>query len=781
MRLPFLTLCLLSFPLFTLLIKPAFCIKNQYIVYLGVHDHAHAHDGLEVSEVQMNQVKESHYELLGSYLGSYDNAKDAIYYSYTRHINGFAAMLDVEDAKEIAEHPSVISVFLDKGKKLHTTHSWTFMGLENNGQVPSDSIWEKARYGEDTIIANLDTGAWPEAPSFGDGGLGAVPKKWKGACVNGNISSPNAVVCNRKLIGAKYYNNGYLQALAAYNASALSTIVSSARDFDGHGSHTLSTAGGISVAGASVFGFGTGTASGGSPKARVAPYKVCWPPIQGAECFDSDILAGFDSAIYDGVDVISVSLGGSAAPYFEDSIAIGAFHAILRGIVVVASAGNSGPADATVSNVAPWLITVGASTMDRDFANYVELGNGKRVQGQSLAPKKLPAGNYPLISAADAAAPGVPVGFALLCEDGTLDPSKAKGKILVCLRGVTARVDKGEQCLLAGAVGMVLANDVTTGNELIADAHLLPASHITYSDGIKVYSYINSTKKPTAYITYTVTEEGIKPAPFMAAFSSRGPNNITAEILKPDITAPGVSVIAAFTEAQGPTDESFDTRRVKFNSLSGTSMSCPHISGVVGLLKTLYPHWSPAAIRSAIMTTAFTRGNNLKPILNSSYQKADVFSYGAGHVDPNLAADPGLVYDLTVDDYLNFLCTIGYGQYLPHFTSHSYSCPLNLHITHFNYPSITVPRLNFSITVTRTLKNVGPPGTYKVFIKRPPGIFVHVKPKSLTFDKVGDERSFNVHLKLKSPSAAQDYVSGMLRWSFGKYHVRSPIVVKSIL
>lgn len=154
-------------------------------------------------------------------------------------------------------------------------------------------------------------------------------------------------------------------------------------DTEGHGSHTLSTAGGNFVKGASVFGYGKGTAKGGSPKARVAAYKVCWPPVDGNECFDADILAAFDMAIHDGVDVLSVSLGGDATPFFNDSVAIGSFHAVKHGIAVVCSAGNSGPRVGTVSNVAPWQITVGASTIDRQFASHVVLGKTMSFQVSS--------------------------------------------------------------------------------------------------------------------------------------------------------------------------------------------------------------------------------------------------------------------------------------------------------------------------------------------------------------------------------------------------------------
>lgn len=190
----------------------------------------------------------------------------------------------------------------------------------------------------------------------------------------------NVVQSKRKVIGARYYNKGYAEVAGKLNSS-----FQSPRDNEGHGSHTLSTAGGNFVPGASVFGFGKGTAKGGSPRARVAAYKVCWPPIDGNECFDADILAGFDNAIHDGVDVLSVSLGGSTSGFFSDSIAIGSFHAVRHGIVVVCSAGNSGPADGTVSNVAPWEITVGASTMDREFPSYVILGN-KRTFKVGICP-----------------------------------------------------------------------------------------------------------------------------------------------------------------------------------------------------------------------------------------------------------------------------------------------------------------------------------------------------------------------------------------------------------
>ncbi|XVF81390.1 hypothetical protein PTKIN_Ptkin15bG0151300 [Pterospermum kingtungense] len=769
MKLSNATLCLVSFIVFSILQRPAFAAKKSYVVYLGGHSH-----GLESASVDLHAVTESHYEFLGSFLGSGDYAREAIFYSYTRHVNGFAANLEDEVAAKIARHPKVVSVFINKGRKLHTTRSWEFLGLEHNGVVPSNSAWNKARYGEDTIIGNLDTGVWPESKSFSDDGYGPIPSKWKGICQNDKDAGFH---CNRKLIGARYFNKGYAAIVGKLNSS-----FDTPRDKEGHGTHTLSTAGGSLVSQASVFGFGKGTAKGGSPRARVAAYKVCWPPAGGDECFDADILAAFDVAIHDGVDVLSVSIGGDTTTFFNDSVAIGSFHAIKHGIIVVCSAGNSGPAEGTISNVAPWQIVVGASTMDREFPSIVVLGNNLRYKGQSLSTKVL-SGNksFPIISAADAKAANASVETALLCQAGGIDPKKATGKILVCLRGQNARVDKGQQSALAGAVGIVLANDILNGNEIIADPHVLPASHINYTDGLAVFAYINSTKNPTAYITPVTTKIGTKPAPFMAAFSSKGPNLITPEILKPDITAPGVSVIAAYTEAQGPTNEDFDKRRVQFNSVSGTSMSCPHVSGIVGLLKTLYPNWSPAAIRSAIMTTATMLDNMNEPILNSSNIEAGPFSYGAGHIQPNLAMDPGLVYDLAATDYLNFLCTLGYNEtQISMFSQTPYKCPKPISLANFNYPSITVPNLAGSITVTRTLKNVGSPGTYRAQVQTPMGISVYVKPEKLKFEKVGEERTFSVTMKVNKDSAVKEYVFGQLIWSDHVHYVRSPIVVKAV-
>ncbi|XP_017250669.2 subtilisin-like protease SBT5.4 [Daucus carota subsp. sativus] len=754
-----------------LLCSPALAIKRAYVVYLG--EHSHQDSDLYSAELKQ-RVADSHHQFLASSLGSKQRAREAIYNSYHNHINGFAAVLEEEDAAKIARHPDVLSVFLDQGRKKHTTNSWEFLNMNAEGFIRRDSLWKQANFGEDIIIANLDTGVWPDSKSFSDEGYGPIPAKWRGTCDKTKIS------CNKKLIGARYFSKGYEEISGKLNASVKTPV-----DHEGHGTHTLSTLGGNFVHGAKVFGFNAGTAKGGSPRARVASYKVCWPPVgKNGECFDSDILEAFDWAIHDQVDVLSLSIGGMPTAYFNDAAAIGAFHAVKKGIVVICSAGNEGPGEGTVTNVAPWIITVGASTISREFLSYVKLRNGKLLKGASLSGPLSMMKFYPLINAADAKAVNASVDKALLCEAETLDPNKVKGKIVVCLRGENDRVAKSLNAYHAGAVGMILCNNEENANDISADAHIIAASHLTYDDGQILYAYLNSTKYPAGYITPPSSHLGQLRAPSMAVFSSRGPNTVTPDILKPDITAPGVDIIAAFSEEVYPDGHETDHRVTPFNIESGTSMACPHVSGVVGLLKKIHPGWSAAAIKSAIITTATTRDNFRRLILSGPRKEATPFDYGGGHIQPNLAMDPGLVYDLNVDDYLNFLCGMGYNStVMKTFSDGSYNCHHKYNLLNFNYPSITVGKLSAdgTTTVLRTLKNVGTPGTYRARVLQPQGVSVSVLPSTLTFDKIGQEKSFELILEPKITKESNNSVFGELLWSDGKHNVRSPIVVSSIV
>ncbi|KAF3626141.1 Subtilisin-like protease SBT1.6 [Capsicum annuum] len=649
---------------------------------------------------------------------------------YRTVFHGFSTRLTADEAQELESRHGVLSVLPDLLRQLHTTRSPHFLGLDLLSASPTSNLVTESDFGSNVVIGVLDTGIWPEHPSFHDQGMGPIPSFWKGECTQGqNFTKAN---CNKKIIGARYFTSGYVAKMGRINSS---TDIESPRDTDGHGTHTASTAAGRAVGDASLLGFAKGVAVGIAPKARVAAYKVCWK----RGCMDSDILAGFDKAVDDGVNVISVSVGGSAVPYNLDPIAIGSFGAMEKGVFISASAGNEGPRSMTVTNVAPWITTVGASTIDRKFPADLVLGNGKRITGASLYRGDPLHDNFhhlPLVYGGNSSV-GLRNGArhsssfsAATCMPDSLDKESVHGKIVVCDRGGTPRVSKGEIVKDAGGVGVVVTNVAPMGEGLIADAHLIPGLDVTESAGILIHDYINSNDNPTATMTFYETRVGVKPAPVVASFSSRGPSAESFFVLKPDVIAPGVNILAAWPDGVAPTELSSDTRRTQFNIASGTSMSCPHISGLAALLKGAHPYWSPAMIRSALMTTAYTQDQEGNPLLDEkSNNISTTLDMGAGHVDPEKAVEPGLVYDITVDDYLNFLCASNYsGKDIRQISKKQGRCvekhdhkPWNL-----NYPAISVvidsAQLQEApkVQVTRIVTHVGEaPSTYTVSVTNP--------------------------------------------------------------
>ncbi|QCE12506.1 Peptidase S8 [Vigna unguiculata] len=778
-------LILSSFLLSTFFLEPC------YIVYLGAHSH-----GVNPTSVDLQIATDSHYNLLGSIMGSEEKAKEAIIYSYNKHINGFAALLEEEEAADIGKNPNVVSVFLSKKHKLHTTRSWEFLGLHRNGK---NSAWQKGSFGENTIIANIDTGVWPESDSFSDKGYGPVPSRWRGGnvCQITKLPSTKKNLCNRKLIGARFFN----KAFEAYNGQLVPPL-QTARDFMGHGTHTLSTAGGNFVGSASVFAVGNGTAKGGSPRARVAAYKVCWALTDAADCYGADILDAIDHAIDDGVDLINLSVGGyhdvSPEGILTDEVSIGAFHAISRNILLVASAGNDGPIPGSVVNVAPWVFTIAASTIDRDFSSTLTINNNQQIEGASLFVNLPPNQAFSLILSTDAKLPNATFRDAQLCRAGTLDPRQVNGKIVSCSRENIKSVAEGQEALSAGAKGMIVSNQPQQGTTNEAEPHVFsavgrpnrhppPKTDATPPPPLATEFQIVDAEDPfktgaTIRMSPARTLFGRKPAPVMASFSSRGPNKLQPAILKPDVTAPGVNILAAYSEFASASTLLTDNRRgFKFNVMQGTSMSCPHVTGIAGLIKTLHPNWSPAAIKSAIMTTATTRDNTNRPIHDGFVETtATPFAYGSGHVQPDLAIDPGLVYDLGLTDYLNFLCASGYNQQLISALNfnRTFICSGTHSVTDLNYPSITLPNLSLkAVTIARTVTNVGPPGTYTATFQLL-GYNITVVPSSLTFSKIGEKKTFKVTVQARSETKRRTYEFGELRWTDGKHIVRSPITVK---
>ncbi|CAN0905579.1 Subtilisin-like protease SBT1.7 [Linum grandiflorum] len=692
---------------------------------------------------------DDHEQWYGSSLKTVSQSAD-ILYTYNTLIHGYSATLTAEEAESLEKQLGVLSVLPETVYQLHTTRSPLFLGLEQKAQQ-SDLLPASTSVSEVTVGV-LDTGVWPELESFNDKGLGPVPTTWKGTCEVGKKF--DSTKCNKKLIGARYFSKGYE---AAYGP----------RDDDGHGSHTSTTAAGSVVSGANLFGFATGTARGMAPQARVAVYKVCW--LGG--CFGSDILAAMEKAVEDGVNVISMSIGGGLSDYYRDTVSIGAFSAAAQGIFVSCSAGNGGPSQGSLSNVAPWITTVGAGTLDRNFPAYVTLGNGNNFTGTSLySGKPLPADTLiPLVYAANAS----DSVSGNLCQSDSLIRSKVSGKIVICDRGGNSRAQKGLEVQKSGGIGMILSNTELFGEELVADSHLIPSSAVGQKVGDAIKKYASSDPKPTATISSGGTHVGIEPSPVVAAFSSRGPNLVTPEILKPDVIAPGVNILAGWRLAN-------DTRSVSFNIISGTSMSCPHVSGLAALIKAAHQDWSPAAIRSALMTTAYTAYKTGGVIQDVSTGKpATPFDYGAGHVNPVAALDPGLVYDATVEDYFGFLCALNYtAELIKRATNKGFTCDSRktYSLGDFNYPSFSVALQTASgMKYSRTLTNVGSPGTYKVALaSETKAVKMTVQPATLTFGQEKEKKSYTVTFTAASmPSGTTSFAH--LEWSDGKHMVHSPI------
>ncbi|XP_031388112.1 subtilisin-like protease SBT5.6 isoform X2 [Punica granatum] len=561
------------------------CAK-VYVVYMGSGS-----GGAEAEDA----LFQDHQMLASVHSGSLEEAQASHVYSYRHGFRGFAAKLTEDQASEIAKMPGVVTVFPNTKRRLHTTHSWDFMGLvgEETMEIPGYSTKNQVN----VIVGFIDTGVWPESPSFSDIGMPPVPVHWKGKCQSGEAF--NTSCCNRKLIGARYYMSGY----QAEEDSTNKVSFLSPRDSNGHGSHTASTAAGRYVPNMNYKGLAAGGARGGAPMARIAVYKTCWD----SGCYDADLLAAFDDAIRDGVQILSLSLGPDApqGEYFNDAISMGSFHAATHGILVVSSAGNEGnPGSAT--NLAPWMLTVAASSTDRDFTSDILLDNGANFSGSSLVVFDMNV-SMSIISASEANAGYFTPYQSSYCLESSLNRTKARGKVLVCRHSgssTESKLEKSKVVKEAGGVGMILIDDA---DQDVAIPFVIPSAIVGRRTGSKILSYIKHMRKPKSRILPAKTVMGSQPAPRIAAFSSKGPNVITPEILKPDVAAPGLNILAAWSPAAS---------KLHFNILSGTSMSCPHVTGISTLVKAVYPSWSPSAIKSAIMTTVhhYNSKMNLQPL-----------------------------------------------------------------------------------------------------------------------------------------------------------------------
>ncbi|XP_039120661.1 subtilisin-like protease [Dioscorea cayenensis subsp. rotundata] len=698
-----------------------------------------------------------------------DSGEPRLLYSYRHVISGFAAKLTLEELHEMERMPGFLLALEDKKNTLGTTHAPDFLGLNQ-----WNSLWQSSNEGEGVIIGIADSGIRHTHVSFKDDGtMPDPPLKWRGCCqyVTPNCDPWSPSKCNNKLIGARAVGS-----------------IGSPDDEIGHGTHVASTAGGSRVYNAGVLGQAKGVAVGMAPRAHLAMYRICTANKNHEdECTDRDILGGIDQAITDGVDVLSLSID-TPKDYIQDTVVKSTFAGVEKGILASACAGNGGMFPSRLANDVPWILTVGATSMDRVVKATVKLGNGMELEGQSAYQPS----SFSSSTMLELIYPGeiVKNDFNKACKSAALNFFDLKGKIVVCEAWVTNDVAKSEAVKKYGGAAMILLSQSWDGFTTFSEAHVIPTAHLNHVDSLKVVSYFRTEANPTATIIFGGTKDGVRRSPAVGSFSSRGPSLRNGGILKPDIIGPGVDILAAWNKQVGP--DPFGSDDSAFNFAHGCSMATPMLAGIIALLKSTHPDWSPAMIKSAIMTTAHTTDRTGQPIADeksNTYDKASFFAMGAGHVDPTRANDPGLVYNTTPEDYIGYLCSL---KQLSEFSIGIIIRRRNFHCADYvkiepeqlNYPSISVSMNNALLKkITRTVINVGESNSvYKVEVDDPEGVSLKVDPESLTFSQMYEEKSFIVSFNAKIPHPFKgEYSEGQLVWkstSLKEYAVRSPISVQ---
>jgi subtilisin family serine protease len=627
--------------------------------------------------------------------------------SFRLAYGGISMQLPANEVDDLLRTPGVAAVQRDELEQPEQVQEpYQFIGAE--GVWPSLGGTDHA--GEGVLVANIDTGVWPENPMLEDKGLPAPPGSY--ACQFGlsGQAHDDAFACNNKLVGAQAFTDTYTTVFAPVSGEYCRDTpgsgpwLCSARDGDGHGTHTLATAAGDFVESAPMQGIDRGPTSGMAPGAWAIAYRVCL----NRGCFQSDSVAAVDQAIDDGVDVLNFSISGGANAY-SDAVEQAFLSAYDAGILVNASAGNSGPGEATADHAGAWTNTVGASYPSRIYLGSLHLessdGSSLDAMGSTITP------------GIDTPTPAV---FATSVSGYTgnatcnvnFPAGSLAGKIVICDRGNPAgRADSGFRAAQGNAAGMILIN--VGHQDLFTDLHWLPA--IMLDDGTwqgveQPGSDIRTFVKdhPNVVATFTTGERTQQTPDIMTTFSSRGP---LGDWIKPDITAPGIEILAgraAFPNidaiASGPPGDDF-------MAIAGTSMSAPHATGVAALVKAAHPDWTPGQIKSAMMTASVQ--SVLQP---DGVTPANPFNTGAGSIRADRAVAPVVTFDETAADYLAL------GSDL-------------LHRIDANLPSINAPVFSGSVTTSRSFTNVsGQSQQLTITTSAPPGASITVSQDKFAMD-----------------------------------------------
>ncbi|HAG60457.1 MAG TPA: protease, partial [Arthrobacter bacterium] len=692
---------------------------------------------------------------------------------FTAALNGFTAELTATQATELSKDARVLEVSPDvENAPDYTTTD--FLKLTGPQGAWATQFGGEANAGKGVVVGVIDSGFAPDNPflqgepvqPLGGKAQVGVPYRttegriamlkadgttFEGECQTGvgTGAAFDGKLCNSKVISARYFADSFLQYVAPEHRAPQELI--SPVDVGSHGTHTATTAAGNANIEQVLDGVSFGKSSGVAPAAKVSVYKICWEddnPATGG-CYSSASVEAIDAAIKDGVDVLNYSISGNTDST-TDPVALAFLNAAAAGVFVSASAGNSGPAASTVNHASPWLTTVAASTFPSDLLGTVKVSDGTLYRGASIMKTEL--ADKPVIVAVEAAAAGAV--NANLCGPGTLDPAKVAGKVVVCDRGVVDRTAKSQEVQDKGGVGMILVNLTNSSED--ADNHVLPTVHVNAPKSLELKSKLaGNTALTVSLVKGDLTGDPQAPAPQVAGFSSRGPSLASGgDLLKPDISAPGVNVLAGVSTIGNDGDQ--------FGFMSGTSMAAPHIAGFGALVLSKQPTWSPAMVKSAMMTTAY-------PLVKADgTPNTDPFQGGAGHIDALRVLDPGLLYDSGVKDWLAFLNGQGLDTGAPQAGS--------IAARDLNLPSIALGSLVGEVTVKRQLTAVVP-GKYKPEVAMP-GVDVHVEPQVLNFAKAGQTRDVTVTIRNVSAPVGE-FTTGTLTWK-GPRTVSSPIAVRPV-
>ena len=727
-------------------------------------------------------------------------------YRYRFGLNGFAAKMHPSQAHKLDSMDEVLHVWEDQIRPLATNYSLDFLGLFDRdvglrGAPGLD--------GENIIIGVIDSGVAPEHPALSDTKEADRPtlclgdwaensllgrwlcrrfkklddtimfeaaEDWNGVCQVGEQFAETD--CNNKLIGARYFVDG-----AKASGPIDEGEIFSPRDVDGHGTHTATTAAGNRVK-ASIFGAFIGRVEGVAPRARVAVYKACWlrPGDQRASCNTSDLANAIDAAVADGVDIINYSVGSSLLQVTEpDDLAL--MGATKAGVLTVVAAGNEGPNLGTIGSPAggPWVITAAASSRDgRTSVEALEVTLPITIAGRyafkeaNFTPPLIDngpvEGDLVLVNDDDDTLDDGGAGTTSDACEPLVNSTDVADNIALIQRGGCGFDIKVANAADAGAIAALVYNIagdpiVMNGTSGLSD---IPALMIGQADGNLILAELDAGNLVSVVLDKELLLTQDEDGNVMGAFSARGPGP-AGDILKPDVTAPGINILAGFTPnaANAMPGENFAY-------LTGTSMSAPHVAGVAALLLQANPDWGPSVIKSALMTTAH------QSLTSADGETQTVpFDYGAGHIVPNDAIDPGLVYDVSDDEFDAFACGTASPAVSEERCDELTAAGMSFSGADLNQPSIALERLANERTISRRVTNVSDETeSYTAVVVPPAGIGVTVDPPSITV-AAGQSATFDVTFSFES-GPLDLWRFGSLAWENNNRSVHSSIAIRPI-